>query len=64
MNGVDNVQRWRIRKMGVEFYVDIHVWVNGEMTVSDDHGIALAVKDAVRASNPAVADVLVHVEPH
>ena len=64
VNGVDNVQRCRVRKMGVEFYVDLHVWVDGEMTVSDGHGIAHAVKDAVRASNPAVADVLVHVEPH
>ncbi len=64
VDGVDNVQRCRIRKMGVEFYVDLHVWVDGRMSVSEGHRIAHAVKDAVRASNPAVADVLVHVEPH
>jgi divalent metal cation (Fe/Co/Zn/Cd) transporter len=34
------------------------------MSVSEGHRIAHAVKDAVRDSNPAVADVLVHVEPH
>ncbi len=64
VDGVDNVQRCRIRKMGVEFYVDLHVWVDGRMSVSEGHRIAHAVKDTVRDSNPAVADVLVHVEPH
>lgn len=62
--GVDNVQQCRIRKMGVEFYVDLHVWVDGRMPVVEGHRIAHAVKDAVRASTPAVADVLVHIEPH
>jgi divalent metal cation (Fe/Co/Zn/Cd) transporter len=31
--------------------------------VSEGHRIAHAVKDAVRDSNPVVADVLVHIEP-
>lgn len=62
--GVDNIQKCRIRKMGVEFYVDLHVWVDGRLPVTEGHRIAHAVKDAVRESNPAVADVLVHIEPH
>jgi cation diffusion facilitator family transporter len=61
--GVQNVQQCRIRKMGVEFYVDLHIWVDGSLSVLQGHNIAHAVKDAVRESNPAVADVLVHVEP-
>jgi divalent metal cation (Fe/Co/Zn/Cd) transporter len=31
--------------------------------VRDGHAIAHAVKDAIIAGNPAVADVLVHIEP-
>jgi cation diffusion facilitator family transporter len=62
--GVANVEQCRIRKMGLEFYVDLHVWVDGSMTVLEGHKIAHAVKDAVRNSNPAITDVLVHVEPH
>ena len=62
--GVSNVQRCRIRKMGLEFYVDLHVWVDGQMTVLEGHNIAHAVKDQVQNSNPAIADVLVHIEPH
>jgi cation diffusion facilitator family transporter len=61
--GVENVEKCRIRKMGLEFYVDIHVGVNAEMTVREGHRIAHEVKDAMRAANPAIADVLVHIEP-
>jgi divalent metal cation (Fe/Co/Zn/Cd) transporter len=49
--------------MGVEFYVDIHVLVSGDMSVRDGHTIAHQVKDAVRTEMPSVADVLVHIEP-
>jgi len=64
VEGVGNVQQCRIRKMGLEFYVDLHVWVDGGMSVLEGHNIAHAVKDAIRQSNPAIADVLVHIEPH
>ena len=49
--------------MGVEFYVDMHIGVDAGLTVRDGHRIAHAVKDAIRAANPAAADVLVHIEP-
>ncbi len=63
VSGVGGVETCRVRKMGVEFYVDLHVLVSGEMSVRDGHTIAHAVKDAVRDRMPAVADVLVHIEP-
>lgn len=63
VKGVENVEQCRIRKMGLEFYVDLHVWVDGAMPVSEGHRIAHEVKDVVKGANPAVADVLVHVEP-
>jgi len=52
-----------VRKMGLSFYVDIHVRVEGTLTVQQGHFIAHQVKDAIRADNPAVLDVLVHIEP-
>lgn len=63
VNGVEKVERIRTRKMGMEFYVDLHVWVDGDISVHDGHRISHEVKDAVKESNPAVADVLVHIEP-
>ena len=61
--GVVDVEKCRLRKMGIEFYVDIHIGVDAALTVRDGHRIAHEVKDAIRAANPAAADVLVHIEP-
>lgn len=63
VEGVDMVETTRVRKMGLEFYVDLHVGVDGLLTVAAGHEIAHRVKDAVRAADRRVADVLVHVEP-
>ncbi len=61
--GVIDVEKCHLRKMGIEFYVDIHIGVDAGITVRDGHRIAHEVKDAIRAANPAAADVLVHIEP-
>lgn len=63
VDGVTDVEKCRVRKMGLEFYVDLHIGVEGAISVADGHLIAHEVKDAVRASESRVADVLVHVEP-
>lgn len=62
-SGVVRIEKCRLRKMGGEYFVDLHVEVVPEMPVRDAHAIAHAVKDRVRAALPTVADVLVHVEP-
>lgn len=61
--GVAVLEQCRIRKMGLDFFVDLHVGVAGELTVREGHGIAHAVKDAICSGKPEVADVLVHIEP-
>ncbi len=61
--GVSEIEKCRVRKMGLQFYVDLHVRVNANMSVRDGHHIAHLVKDAVREADPAIADVLVHIEP-
>jgi cation diffusion facilitator family transporter len=61
--GVAEVEQCRIRKTGLQYYVDLHVGVDGGISVREGHAIAHQVKDAVRNANPAVADVLVHIEP-
>jgi divalent metal cation (Fe/Co/Zn/Cd) transporter len=49
--------------MGLSFYVDLHIVVNGELSVREGHGIAHAVEDEVLRSLPLISEVLVHVEP-
>lgn len=61
--GVVAIDQCRVRKMGLDFYVDMHVEVDGDLTVTEGHRIAHEVKDAIRKAEPTVVDVLVHVEP-
>ena len=61
--GVNALDQCRIRKMGLEFYVDLHVGVNPELSVREGHRIAHNVRKAIRKAKPHIADVLVHIEP-
>lgn len=62
--GVEAIDKCRVRKSGLSHLVDIHVRVDGELTVRKGHDIAHQVKDRLMASAPhAITDVSVHVEP-
>jgi len=61
--GVINVEKCLVRKMGISFYVDLHVGVDGNISVRDGHAIAHQVKDAIKQTDARIADVLVHIEP-
>ena len=61
--GVIEVEKCRARKMGLDFYVDLHVGVDGKISVHEGHEIAHRVKNAIQQSNSRIADVLVHIEP-
>ena len=61
--GVDSVEKCIVRKVGYQYFVDMHVQVDPQMTVLRSHEIAHAVKNKVRNTMPAVNDVLVHIEP-
>jgi len=63
MPGVVEVEKSYVRKMGLSFYVDLHVKVNGSISVHAGHEIAHQVKRAIQQSDSRIADVLVHIEP-
>jgi cation diffusion facilitator family transporter len=63
VEGVINVQKCLIRKMGVFKYADLHVWVDRNLTVVEGHGIAHRVKDHIITNLPQFKDVLIHIEP-
>ena len=63
VKGVIGLDKCYVRKMGLAYYVDLHVVVDGSISVKLGHGIAHAVKDKVKLSNPTVMDVFIHVEP-
>ncbi|MBX3379688.1 MAG: cation transporter [Phycisphaeraceae bacterium] len=61
--GVVLVQKAFARKSGILYWIDMHVWMDGQMSVRDSHALAHAIKDAVRSGLPNVRDVLIHIEP-
>lgn len=63
VGGVVRIDKSLVRKMGLSFYVDLHVEVDGNISVREGHQIAHAVKRAIQESDPRIADVLVHIEP-
>jgi cation diffusion facilitator family transporter len=63
VSGVVRIDKSFVRKMGLNFYVDLHVEVDGDISVREGHHIAHEVKRAIQKSDPRIADVLVHVEP-
>ena len=62
--GVDGVDLLRVRQSGLALWVDIHVEVEGEISVRAGHEIAHLVKDGLLDSDLRILDALVHVEPH
>jgi cation diffusion facilitator family transporter len=64
VDGVIDLDKCFVRKMGLVFYIDIHVIVDGKISVSKGHYIAHQVKDKLIESNPKITDVLVHIEPN
>ena len=63
VSGVVEVEKCHARKMGVDYYVDLHVGVDGNISVHEGHEIAHRVKSAIQQSDSRIADVLVHIEP-
>lgn len=61
--GVMGTEKCYIRKTGMTFHVDLHVIVNGNISVSQGHEIAHNLKDLLLKEMPSVADVLIHIEP-
>ena len=61
--GVLEVDKCLVRKMGLSFYVDLHIGVDANISVREGHHIAHVVKREIQATDPRIADVLVHVEP-
>jgi cation diffusion facilitator family transporter len=61
--GILSMDKCFVRKMGLSFYVDLHIVVNGELTVREGHLLSHRVEDEILGARLSVAEVLVHVEP-
>ena len=63
VEGVCLIEKCRVRKSGLGLLMDIHVMVDGELSVRRGHAIAHQVTNRLLTSELPIHDVVVHVEP-
>lgn len=61
--GVRGVHKARARRYGGLYQADLHIQVDGSLSVTEGHDIGHAVKEAIVSAGLDVEDAIVHVEP-
>lgn len=64
VDGVICIEKCFIRKAGMKYHVDLHVMVDGNLSVKEGHDIAHDLKDTLRNKLIELGHVLIHIEPH
>jgi divalent metal cation (Fe/Co/Zn/Cd) transporter len=57
--GVHNIH---VQRIGKKLFVDLHLEVSAHITVKQAHTISNQVENKVKAANPEVSEVIVHIE--
>lgn len=63
VDGVIAIDKCFARKMGFEYYIDLHIIVDGNITVYQGHDISHNVKNHLIKKIPQISNVLIHIEP-
>jgi cation diffusion facilitator family transporter len=63
VDGVSGTHRCHIRKLGFNYYVDLDLLVDGDISVRTGHDLAHTVQARIKEEFPLVNKVFVHVEP-
>ena len=63
VEGVLAIEKCFIRKTGMFYCVDIHIIVNGDISVKEGHDIAHLLKDTLQNKISSLSSILIHVEP-
>lgn len=63
VEGIEGTEKCFIRKSGLEFHVELHAIVDGQMTVERGHHLAHQLVDTLKGKIPELGQVLVHIEP-
>ena len=63
IQNVKGVHKLRTRKLANYIYIDLHLEVDGQLSVIKGHDISEEVKNTLIQNNPKIIDVMVHLEP-
>jgi divalent metal cation (Fe/Co/Zn/Cd) transporter len=63
IQNVRGVHKLRTRKLANYIYIDLHLEVDGQLSVIQGHDISEEVKHTLIQNNSKIIDVMVHLEP-
>ena len=63
IQNVRGVHKLRTRKLANYIYIDLHLEVDGQLSVIQGHDISEEVKHSLIQNNSKIIDVMVHLEP-
>ena len=66
LDNEEEVRQWhalRTRKVGAEHFIDVHILVDPDLTVTKGHEISMRIEERIKESLSRPANILVHVEP-
>lgn len=66
VNGIEGVKGChdiRTRGSANSAYVDLHIFVDGNMSTEKSHEIADKIEEKIKQEFPSVVDIVVHIEP-
>lgn len=59
-----HVEKCRVRKSGVDYFLELHLQVDPQMSVAQGHELGHEVKDNLMRAHANLRDVVVHLEPY
>lgn len=63
IKGVVDTEKCYVRKAGINYLIDLHLEVDGSISVFEGHEIAHRVEDLLKSSEMGIIYVSMHVEP-
>lgn len=63
IEGVENIHMLRTRRMGGRVLADVHLQVDGRISVSEGHFISDQVMHRLRKHFPDMKDIIIHIDP-
>ncbi len=63
VNGIVATEKCYVRKAGMQYHVDLHAIVDGNITVRHGHELAHNLQDRLRLEFPEFGNILIHIEP-
>jgi cation diffusion facilitator family transporter len=61
--GVIGCHQIRTRGSPDHVFLDLHIWLAGDMRLTEAHQLSHVVKDRLMARFPQIADAIIHIEP-